>query len=159
MSRPKCCRRVAGLPDFLLFKPAGLPAAELEEIVLTMDEFEALRLADLLGLYQEQAAAGMHISRQTFGRILEGAHHKVARALVEGKILRIDGGKVEMPTIRKFQCFDCQHIWTVPYGTGRPGDCPACHRGNICRVEAERGPGGPGAGGPSRRCRRGQMQK
>jgi uncharacterized protein len=61
---------------------------------MTLDEFEALRLADLEGLYQEQAAARMGVSRATFGRIVEAAHRKVAEALVHGKSLRIQGGPV-----------------------------------------------------------------
>jgi predicted DNA-binding protein (UPF0251 family) len=92
--RPQCCRRVAGTPMASIFKPAGLPARYLDEIVLTLDEFEALRLADLEGLYQEQAALRMRVSRPTFGRILEVAHRKVADALVSGKALRIEGGPV-----------------------------------------------------------------
>ncbi len=69
----------------------------LEQVALTIDEFEALRLADLEGLYQEQAAEQMNVSRQTFGRILEVAHKKVADALVHGKALSIEGGSFEVP--------------------------------------------------------------
>ena len=54
---------------------------------------EAIRLADLEGMYQEHAAENMGISRQTFGRIIESAHKKVAEALIKGKALRIEGGK------------------------------------------------------------------
>ncbi len=77
-----------------IFKPAGIPARYLDEVRLTLDEFEALRLADLEGLYQEQAALRMEVSRPTFGRILDVAHQKVAEALVSGKALRIEGGPV-----------------------------------------------------------------
>jgi len=77
-----------------IFRPAGIPARFLDQVVLTLDEFEALRLADLEGLYQEQAALRMEVSRPTFGRILEVAHRKVAEALVGGKALRIEGGPV-----------------------------------------------------------------
>ena len=62
-----------------------------------MDEIEAMRLADLEGMYQEQAAERMDVSRQTFGRIITSAHRKVAEALVEGKALRIDGGEFRVP--------------------------------------------------------------
>jgi predicted DNA-binding protein (UPF0251 family) len=75
----------------------GVPISILEEIVLLMDEFEAIRLADLEGLYQEQAAERMNVSRQTFGRIVEAARRKVAKALSDGLALRIEGGEVEMP--------------------------------------------------------------
>jgi uncharacterized protein len=66
----------------------------LDEVVLTLDEFEALRLADLEQLYQEQAADLMAVSRTTLSRILDAAHRKVADALVHGKALRIHGGPV-----------------------------------------------------------------
>jgi predicted DNA-binding protein (UPF0251 family) len=80
----------------VLFKPAGIPARLLEEVVLTLDELEALRLADLEGEYQEAAAARMGVSRATFGRIVGEARRKVAEALVQGKALRIEGGPVEI---------------------------------------------------------------
>ncbi len=75
-------------------KPAGVPARELEEVRLGFDEAEALRLADLEGLYQEAAARSMGVSRPTFGRIIETARHKVADAILNGKALRIDGGEI-----------------------------------------------------------------
>ena len=52
---------------------------------MTLDEFEAIRLADLDGLYQEQAAAQMNVSRATFSRIIEAAPRKLADVLVHGK--------------------------------------------------------------------------
>ncbi len=76
MPRPIHCRRIASLPGSSLFKPAGIPACSLGEVVLAIDEFEALRLADYVALYQEQAAERMGVSRQTFGRIVETARKK-----------------------------------------------------------------------------------
>jgi predicted DNA-binding protein (UPF0251 family) len=96
MPRPKCCRRINWRPNCKIFKPAGIPFVSLEEVVLSMDEFEAIRLADLERLYHEQAAEKMSVSRQTFGRILESARGKVAKVLTEALALRIEGGKVEM---------------------------------------------------------------
>ena len=96
MARPKCCRRVAGEPPCQIFKPAGVPASALDHVVLSMDEFEAIRLADLDGLYHDKAAERMKVSRQTFGRIIGAARHKVAEALVKGLALRIEGGEIEM---------------------------------------------------------------
>jgi predicted DNA-binding protein (UPF0251 family)/predicted Fe-Mo cluster-binding NifX family protein len=75
-------------------KPAGIPATGLEEVILGFDEAEALRLADLEGLYQEAAARSMGVSRQTFGRIIETARRKTADAILNGKALRIDGGEI-----------------------------------------------------------------
>jgi predicted DNA-binding protein (UPF0251 family) len=79
-----------------VFKPAGVPIRGLEEVVITLDEVEAVRLADLEGLYQEQAAVRMEVSRPTFSRIVESAHHKIAEALIQGKALKIEGGVVSM---------------------------------------------------------------
>jgi predicted DNA-binding protein (UPF0251 family) len=127
------------MPESNYFKPRGIPLSILEEVTLTVDEFEALRLADLEGLYQEQAAEKMKISRQTFGRIIESAHKKVAEVLVKGKALKIEGGEFEMAAMRKFKCSDCQHSWELPYGTGRPGNCPSCKSGNIHREQKDGG--------------------
>jgi hypothetical protein len=92
MPRPKCHRHIFGIPDKNYFKPRGIPSVDLEEVVLSLDEFEAIRLADHEQLYQEEAAARMNISRQTFGRIIEGAHKKIADVLIFGKALKIDDG-------------------------------------------------------------------
>jgi uncharacterized protein len=61
MPRPFCCRRIAGRPAASIFKPVGIPVRELEEVVMTLDEFEAIRLADLDGLYQEDGARAMGV--------------------------------------------------------------------------------------------------
>jgi uncharacterized protein len=95
MARPKCCRTISGKPTRSVFKPAGIPGSELEELILGIDEFEAFRLADHEGLYHEAAAIEMRISRQTFGRILETARHKIASAIVQGFALRIEEGAVK----------------------------------------------------------------
>ncbi len=126
MARPKRRRQISSLPDYVLFKPAGVPGRTLPAVELTVDEYEALRLADYEGLYQEPAAQRMGVSRQTFGRIVESARKKVAKVLVEGLALRIAGGKVQLPETRAFECSTCGHGWEVPFGTGRPPACPAC---------------------------------
>jgi len=97
MPRPRCLRFVEDPDRTAYFKPAGIPLRELAEVVLGVDELEAIRLADLEGLYQEDAAARMNISRPTFGRLIAEAHRKVAEALVQGKALRVEGGAVEAP--------------------------------------------------------------
>lgn len=96
MPRPKCRRRVCGIPDRNYFKPRGIPSVELEEVILNLDEFEAIRLADYEQLYQEDAAAQMNISRQTFGRIIDSAHKKIADVLLNGKALKIEGGAIAL---------------------------------------------------------------
>ncbi len=94
MPRPCCRRQIGFVPGVTYFKPADVPLREIEEAVLALDEVEALRLADLNGLYQEEAAEKMKISRPTFSRIIEGARRKVADALIHGKALRMEGGAV-----------------------------------------------------------------
>jgi len=146
MPRPKNCRRIASLPNVTHFKPAGVPVRTLQEVELSVDEFEALRLADHEGLYQEQAAKHMGVSRQTFGRIVEAARRKVAQVLVEGMALKIEGGEIEMAEMRTFECNGCHHKWEVPFGTGRPSGCPSCESKSFHRVveatEAETAPVG-----------------
>ena len=94
MTRPRCCRKIGCVPDVTYYKPKGIPSSLLEEVVLTLDEFEAIKLADFEGLYQKQGAVKMDISRQTFGRIIDSAHRKIADVLIHGKALKISGGKV-----------------------------------------------------------------
>jgi uncharacterized protein len=92
MPRPFCRKKVRVSPVCRIFKPQGIPLSQLRQIALSVEELEALRLAHGMGLYQQDAAEWMAISRPTFGRLLEGAHRKVTRALVEGQALRIEGG-------------------------------------------------------------------
>jgi uncharacterized protein len=90
MPRKKCPRIISTEPRAYYFKPAGIPMRDLDEVELGLDELEAVRLADFDGLFQEDAALAMGISRQTFGRIIHEAHRKIASALIMGKALRID---------------------------------------------------------------------
>ena len=92
MARPKKCRMVDAAPGVRLFKPQGIPARQLEEIYLSLEGYEALRLADLEGLRQNEAAERMKISRQTFGRVLAEARRAVTETIVKGLVLRIEGG-------------------------------------------------------------------
>ena len=92
MPRPRKCRMVRQIPRLIYFKPRGIPMHQLAEVYLPLEGFEALRLADLEGCNQEEAAQKMKVSRQTFGRILSQARRSVAEALVHGLALRIDGG-------------------------------------------------------------------
>ena len=89
MARPTICRKVSGDVTARYFKPQGIPMRDLEEVAMAPDEIEAIRLADLEGLYQTDAAASMGVSRQTFGNIIARARQKVASALLGGKALRI----------------------------------------------------------------------
>lgn len=155
MPRPVCCRRIGFAPRFRCFGPHGGRRHDGEDVMLSDDELEAIRLADLEGLYQEQASEEMGVSRQTFGRIIESAHKKVAQALVNGMNLRIEGGNVEMAEQRQFECYDCKHTWELPHGTGRPAECPACKSANIHRAGCDRGFARAGRGRHGQCCHRG----
>lgn len=126
MPRPQCCRRITQNPPCTLFKPAGIPAWDLEEVTMTLDELEAIRLVDYEGFYQEHAAEQMHISRQTLGRIIEAGRKKVAEALLKGKGLRIAGGEVQMNTTRTFTCPRCQQLFSFSTKNPPPTACPQC---------------------------------
>jgi uncharacterized protein len=96
MPRPPCPRRIEHRPPAYYFKPAGIPLCDLKEVELGADELEAMRLADCDGLYNQDAAKCMGVSRQTFDRIIRRAHQKTAQALVHGCGLRIQA-KLENP--------------------------------------------------------------
>jgi predicted DNA-binding protein (UPF0251 family)/predicted Fe-Mo cluster-binding NifX family protein len=89
MVRPRKCRNINTTPEVTYFKPRGVPLRELAEVYLPLDGFEAIRLADFEGLSHAAAAQRMHVSRQTFGRILSSARNTVAKALINGLALRI----------------------------------------------------------------------
>ena len=155
MTRPVKCRRVAFMPGVTYFKPAGIPMRMLDEVCLSVEEAEALRLKDLEDLDQEQCAERMNISRPTFQRVLESARKKIAGALLGGKAIRIEGGNFEMAAIR----YRCQngHEWDVPLDraqseTAQP--CPICGMTAVILVQ----PAGAWSGGRGRwhggRCNR-----
>jgi len=100
MVRPKKCRMVASIPGATYYKPAGIPLRFLNEIRLSIEEAEALRLKELEGLEQSEGAVKMGISRPTFQRILSSARKKVADALLNGKAIRIEGGNFQVTGIR-----------------------------------------------------------
>ncbi len=96
MPRPPKCRIVGQEPKITYYKPRGIPLRRLNEVVLSVEELEALRLSDVEGLEQDAAAARMGVSRQTYGRILSKARKTVSDAIVNGKGLRIEGGCYEL---------------------------------------------------------------
>lgn len=136
MSRPFKCRRVAFIPEVTYFKPAGIPLRSLEEVQLSLEEAEALRLKDLEGLEQGQSAEKMNISRPTFQRVLASARKKTADALLTGKAIRIEGGNFEM-AYRRFRC-QVGHVWEVETSTSvTPALCPTCSVSDIQPVLPE----------------------
>ena len=149
MPRPPCCRRVMGKPAASLFTPAGNQSRPGEQVVVSLDEFEAIRLADREGLKQEDAAEQMQISRPTFGRVLESAHRKVADALVHGKFLKIEGGPV--CTLEPSEPHDCPH--RRQRGTGAPcsEEAAPCGRGLPGRRRKPGTEGRAGHGAPQKK--------
>jgi uncharacterized protein len=104
MPRPPKPRIVCQGPAANYYKPRGIPLMMLEEVVLGLDELEALRWADLEGLCQEDAGKRMGVSRGTIGRLLDRAHRTVADALLGGKALRLEGGPITMSTKARMAC-------------------------------------------------------
>ena len=96
--RPRCPRRIESEPEVTFFKPRGVPLKELEIVVLTMEELEAVRLIDLEGMDQERAAQSMGISRRALWDDLQSARGKIAKALIEGKAIEIKGGNYSLET-------------------------------------------------------------
>jgi predicted DNA-binding protein (UPF0251 family) len=105
VARPVLDKIVNTVPLFVYYKPLGIPLNKLEEIVLTLEEIEALNLKDRKGLDQKDAAKEMGISRSTFQRLLKSARKKVITALVEGKALKFEGGNfIQDKDIIKTRC-------------------------------------------------------
>ena len=129
MPRPKKNRKVHEPPLFVEFKPVGIQGSLLDKIVLTIDEYEAFRLADYEGLSQEEAAEEMEISRPTFARLIESARKKVAESIVRGKKLIISGGNVEFRQ-NIVRCFNCGSLFRVEFGE-KMNKCPHCGSTNL----------------------------
>lgn len=131
MPRPPKCRRVAFMPGVTYFKPAGVPLRILDEVCLSIEEAEAVRLKDLEDLEQEQCAERMNISRPTFQRVLGSARRKIADALLSGKAIRIEGGNFEMSPLH-LRC-SSGHEWDTPLESmGK--DVPLCPMCNLPAV-------------------------
>jgi predicted DNA-binding protein (UPF0251 family) len=96
MPRPCHRRLIEQMPAVRFFKPQGIPLRQLEVIRLALDELEAMRLVDGEGIYQEDAAVRMDISRPTLARILDSGRRKTTQALLEGKALAIEGGNIQL---------------------------------------------------------------
>ncbi|MGC8654457.1 MAG: DUF134 domain-containing protein [Candidatus Kryptoniota bacterium] len=130
MARPTSARKICHPPLYSYFMPVAHPTISREEIVLTLDELEAVRLADHEGLYQDDAAELMGISRQTFGRIIQSARKKIAGAIVTGRSIRVAGGEVDIRGKGFYHCYDCHFNWKVP----EKRKCPQCGSNNVFRI-------------------------
>ena len=124
MPRPQFNRIVHEPPLFSDFKPIGVRGHDLEQIILTLDEFEALRLADQLGFSHALAADEMEISRSTFSRLIEKARKKVADFIIQGRLLTIEGGTVHF-RVNIIECKDCGHMFKINFEQ-HITECPVC---------------------------------
>lgn len=96
MARPRKWRRVCGLPEIDSFGPLNRHVDKNNLIIMSVDEYETIRLIDLEGMTQEECSERMHVARTTVQRIYSDARKKIAESLVEGKMLRIEGGDYEL---------------------------------------------------------------
>lgn len=92
MPRPRICRRIRRRPKCVYFKPAGIRMIDLDEIVLSLEEYEAVRLIDLDNIEQGKAGKQMEISQPTLSRLLKSGRKKISEAIINGKAIRIEGG-------------------------------------------------------------------
>ena len=141
MPRPKKERIVKGIPQAFRFIPGN--GLGKEEVTLTLDEWEAFRLADDLGLSQEAGASNMDVSRQTFGRLLDQARGKVAKAVVHGLMIKI--APEIHPNGTLFSCRKCGYTWPLSFPISFPIHCPHCNNsGVLFRQKGRRWRGGRG---------------
>jgi len=137
MGRKRCCGRIDKLPVCQLFKADNGPDGR--NVVLNIEELEALRLVDAIDMSQEVAADYMDLSRPTFQRILVSARKKTAQALCEGLTIEIQGGHYRMSE-RTFECAACTHQWqeapcTEGGAHGHELVCPKCGSKEKFKVE------------------------
>lgn len=134
MKQPYRRRRINEPPRFLNFKPSGIPRSMLKKIEISLDEYEAIRLADYLQLEHEEAAQQVNISRPTFTRLIKSARHKVALAIIEGQELIIKGGNIELLNALH-HCRDCGETVSKPISE-QTDNCPECgsdHLDNLAK--------------------------
>lgn len=132
MARPTKERIVNNPPLYTEFKPRGVSMKFIEEIKLSLDEYEALRLSDYNGLSQEEAAEEMEISRPTFTRLIEIARKKIADFIINGKMLTIEGGNIHF---RKniIKCDNCGYMFKINFGT-KFVKCPECSSNRLINL-------------------------
>ncbi len=155
MPKEKKERSVRFPPPAAFYRPIGIPSSHMGQVVLSLDEYEALRLVDYEGMDQADASVHLGVSRPTCARILESARRKLAEMLVNGSALKIEGGSYRLRANR-FRCFDCGSMWETEIGAAaeeNPQECPHCgsrHLANLAERAGwrHRGRPGPSARGP-----------
>ncbi len=132
MSRPEKERIVQTPPIFAEFKPVGFAAKLLNQTQLSLDEYEAFRLADHIGLSHAEAAEEMEISRSTFSRLIEKTRKKIADFIIQGKLLTIEGGNIHF---RKnvIRCQDCGYMFNIDIKESFI-NCPECNSKNLINL-------------------------
>ncbi|MFX0100083.1 MAG: DUF134 domain-containing protein [Candidatus Hodarchaeota archaeon] len=140
MPRPIKIKLIHGTPipeSRAFFKPQGVQMHQLEVNMLSFVEFEAIRLIDAMGESQTDAARKMGISQPTISRILNSARKKIADAIVNGKALKIEGGKFKL-AFTGYCCKDCGANWKLEeQDLYAPEKCPKCESVIIFRLKKE----------------------
>jgi len=132
MPRPQNNRIVHEPPIFTEFKPVGVKGVSLDSVMLSLDEFEAFRLADYVGLSHEEASEEMEISRPTFTRLIEQARKKIADYMINGKFLSIDGGNIHFRN-NIIKCQSCGHMFRTKFND-EIKECPVCQSKNLLNL-------------------------
>ena len=132
MARPEKKRIIHNPPMFSEFKPVGIAGSSLIQTILSLDEYEAFRLADFVGLPHIEAAYEMEISRSTFTRLIEKARKKIADFLIQGKLLTIEGGNVHFRN-NIIRCVDCGYMFEISMENAFT-ECPACKSKNLINL-------------------------
>lgn len=139
MSRPKNNRIVFEPPLYKVFVPKGAEGMSPEKVRISLDEFEAVRLADYNGLTHEEASVAMEISRSTFTRLIEKARRKIADIVINGKELVIEGGNVHFRN-NVIKCLDCNVVVKTKIDDCVT-ECPTCHSHNLLNFAGSFGHG------------------
>ncbi|TCO74540.1 DUF134 domain-containing protein [Marinisporobacter balticus] len=126
MPRPKKWRRVASIPKTKVFGPFDDDKEQKDIVIMNVEEFESIRLMDLKGLDQSECAKKMAVARTTFQRIYKDAKRKMADVVVNGKVLKIEGGNYALNQCC-IKCENCGFIWNKRYEEGNNQyKCPKC---------------------------------
>lgn len=136
MPRPKQYRKIDSPPLMMGYKPFGIKRTALESVTLHYDEYETIRLLDYDGLNQEQASERMNVSRPTLTRIYENARKTIAKALMEGKMILIEGGNVQFDR-QWFRCKRCHKLVDGIENHVPCKDCPSCNDDELTLINKE----------------------
>ena len=139
MARPQNNRIVNNPPLFNEFKPVGIAGRDLNKIFISLDEYEAIRLADKQGLSHLEASKEMNVSRSTFSRLIEAARKKIAEFIITGKMLTIEGGNIHF-TNNIIKCFECGHMFNIKIDE-HFSECPECNSNNLINIAGNYGHG------------------